>query len=315
MIVVSLRAAVIPWIRIVWTCFTTYLSGDAANNAFRYSTTIQESFRTGVNKVDYPNNSLSEQLSIVAKLIKGRLGTRVFMVSIGGFDTHAEQADTHPRLMNNFGTAVKAFMDDLDTDQLGDKVLGMTFSEFGRTIHENGSLGTDHGTGTPVLLFGGQALGNGFVGEEPDLINTGQFGDPDFDVDFRDVYATVLENWLGADSRMVDHVLGDRERIDNLVPEGDFPEGMNANKSLLGYRYANDGENIEVKYALTSAGITEVNLLNTNGTLYRNLVSSAQPLGAHTYLLDKEKDQVQASNYKLELKTGGRTLRRHILIK
>ena len=67
--------------------------------------------------------------------------------------------------MNNFGTAVKAFMDDLDTDQLGDKVLGMTFSEFGRTIHENGSLGTDHGTGTPVLLFGGQALGNGFVGE------------------------------------------------------------------------------------------------------------------------------------------------------
>jgi uncharacterized protein (DUF1501 family) len=105
---------------------------QTANSAFRYATTIKESYARGKNQVDYPlDNYLGEQLAIVAKLIKGNLGTRIFMVEIGGFDTHADQYDAHLGLLNDIATAVKSFYEDLELGNAGlsEKVLGMTFSE------------------------------------------------------------------------------------------------------------------------------------------------------------------------------------------
>ena len=286
-----------------------------ANNAFRYSTTIQEAYRKGVTQANYPNNYLAEQLAIVARLIKGNLGTRVYMVSIGGFDTHAEQEATHPILMTYFSEAVKAFLDDLDASNHSEKVLGMTFSEFGRTIYENGSFGTDHGTGTPIFLFGSEALGGGFVGTEPDLINTDQYGDPYFDVDFRSVYGTVLSDWLGIAPRVVDHALGEKPNIAGLVPEGNFPSGLNANKALLGYRYAASAGKIEIKYSITQGGITKLSLLKLNGARHRTLREADLEAGSYTYVLDKALDQVTTGNYFLELRNGGKVYRRNILVK
>ncbi|MBK8348529.1 MAG: DUF1501 domain-containing protein [Saprospiraceae bacterium] len=152
---------------------------QVANSAFRYSQSISNAYNKGRNEVIYPDNNLAQQLAIVAKLIKGRLGTKVFMVYIDGFDTHANQNNNHPVLMQRLSSSISAFYKDLAKQEIDDKVLGMTFSEFGRTIYENGSAGTDHGTGAPIMLFG-KGLGKGIVGQPPDLINTDQYGDPLF---------------------------------------------------------------------------------------------------------------------------------------
>lgn len=285
---------------------------QTANNAFRYSSAIQEAFRNGTTKTDYPQNYLAEQLAIVSRLIKGRLGTKVYMVTIGGFDTHSDQVDRHPNLMEYIATSVKAFMDDLDADELGNKVLGMTFSEFGRTVFENGSFGTDHGTGGPMLLFGGSDLGSGFVGTPPDLYNLDQYGDPEYGIDFRSVYASVLGGWLGIDDRVLDHVLDDQELIEGLVPLADIPSGMNNDTVLVGYKPSKEGNTTDINYSLSKGGVTQLNLLQLNGTVYRKLIEEFRDRGSYAYVLDKEKDLVQSGTYLLEVRNNGKMYRRVI---
>ncbi|MEM9920397.1 MAG: DUF1501 domain-containing protein, partial [Bacteroidota bacterium] len=210
-----------------------------SNSAFRYAEQIQLAYQNGRNDAAYPElypaSYLGEQLAIVARLIKGRLGTRIFMVSIDGFDTHAEQVDAHPALLNALSSTVKAFYDDLRKDGFAKEVVSMTFSEFGRTIFENGSEGTDHGTGGPMLIFG-EEIGQGFHGTHPNLRDVDQYGDPLFDVDFRQVYATVLQDWLCVPSEVSDFTLGQPfDKIDGIVPTGNPPVGANDNAALLGH--------------------------------------------------------------------------------
>jgi len=287
---------------------------QTANNAFRYSSTIQEAYRKGTTKTDYPQNYLAEQMSIVARLIKGDLGTKVYMVTLSGFDTHSEQANWHPTLMNYLSTSVKAFMDDLDADNLGDKVLGMTFSEFGRTIYENGSMGTDHGTGGPILMFGGSDLGSELVGSPPDLINVDQYGDPIFEIDFRSVYGSVLAGWLGIDDRVVDHVLDDQPLIEGLVPQANIPSGMNNDAVLLGYKAGKQNMTTDITYSLSQGGITQLNLLHLSGAVYRTLIDGYKDRGSHTYVLNPQKDIVEAGTYLLEVRSSGKVYRRIISI-
>ncbi len=126
-----------------------------ANSAFRYSESIKNAYGKGKTQVTYPSdNYLGEQLGILARLIKGNLGTKVYMVTLNGFDTHDMQNNEHPKLMTRLSTAVKAFFEDLKLGGYDDKVLAMTFSEFGRNFYENDSKGTDHGTTSPMMLFG-----------------------------------------------------------------------------------------------------------------------------------------------------------------
>jgi uncharacterized protein (DUF1501 family) len=129
-------------------------------------------------------------------LIAGGLPTRVFYVSQGGYDTHTNQLGTHERLLREMGDAVKAFVDDLQAQGQFERVLLMTFSEFGRRLAENASGGTDHGAAAPLFVIG-QKVRAGLLGRQPslapgDLLN----GDPKFQIDFRCVYAAVLEQWL-----------------------------------------------------------------------------------------------------------------------
>ena len=290
---------------------------QTANSAFRYSAAIQEAYTKGTIKSEYPDNYLAEQLAIVARLIKGQLGTKVYMVTLGGFDTHEYQnSDTgHPTLMTYLSESVAAFMADMDADNLGDKVLGMTFSEFGRKIFENGSLGTDHGTSGPMLLFGGASLGNGFVGTPPDLINTNEYGDMQYDIDFRSVYGSVLGGWLGLDDRVVNHVLGDQVKLDGLIPPGDFPSGLNAQDILLGYKSSKISGSIDIQYSIAKGSNTRLSLIKLNGTPYRTLFDNYIERGSYTYTLDPQKTVVATGNYMLELRSGGKTHRRHILVK
>lgn len=153
------------------------------------------------NAVEYPNSRLARDLALVAQLIAGGMPTRVYYVNLGGFDTHANQLGTHSRLMTQFSEAVAAFCKDLKKLGHYDRVMVMSFSEFGRRVKENASGGTDHGVAGPMFLFGG-GVKAGTYGKYPSLVDLDK-GDLKHNVDFRSVYATVLDNWMNFDSQRV----------------------------------------------------------------------------------------------------------------
>lgn len=154
----------------------------------------------------YPAFELAQTFRTVAQLIRADLGIRIYSTQlggagIGGFDNHANQRGNHGALLHVLSESVAAFVDDLKRDKLLDRVLLMTFSEFGRTAAENGRRGTGHGAAAPVFLAGGRLKG-GLVGPHPGLTDLDN-GAPRFHTDFRRVYATVLDRWLGLDSQPV----------------------------------------------------------------------------------------------------------------
>ena len=285
-----------------------------ANSAFRYSETIREAYNNGTNTVPYTNNELSEQMAIIARLIKGNLGTRIYMVTIGGFDTHADQATQHPLLMNDLANSVSLFFQDLAEAGINNNVLAMTFSEFGRTIFENGSAGTDHGTGGPMLLIGGEELGSGFHGNAPDLLNVDMYGDPLFDVDFRSVYATILQDWLGVDSGVVSHAVGHpMSPISNLVPSANPPLGSNESAALLGHQPSSlVAGNIAIKYAMLRRGTVRLRILNQAGSPLRTLISEFKEKGSYTFEFKPSDYFLPPGDYIYKLETGGKIYSRKI---
>lgn len=146
----------------------------------------------------YPQSKLGQKLKLVAKLLKLGGGTRIYYVSQSGYDTHAAQLFTHSQLLREFATALKAFVDDLAASGLGDRAVVLAFSEFGRRVAENGSAGTDHGVAGPVFLAGAPVAG-GVIGTHPSLDDL-DAGDLKMAVDFRRLYASLLDNWLGIPS-------------------------------------------------------------------------------------------------------------------
>jgi hypothetical protein len=177
-----------------------FVSRTAANT-YASSRRLQEIGRNYQPRVPYPGTPLANRLRLAAQLIDADLGARIFYVSIDGFDTHATQAPAHNNLLGQVSGAITAFFKDLSARGHRDRLLVMTFSEFGRRARENGSRGTDHGSGAPMFLVGGKVKA-GVVGAHPSLTDT-PLGNLRHHTDFRSVYAAVLEKWLGVDSRTV----------------------------------------------------------------------------------------------------------------
>jgi uncharacterized protein (DUF1501 family) len=160
---------------------------------------LQKVAATYQSSVQYPNNNgLANQLKLVAQVIAGNLGTRLFSVSMGGYDTHANQKPTQDKNLAQLGDALDAFMQDLANIGQQDNVVIMTFSEFGRRVKQNGSGGTDHGTAEPMFIIGNKVQG-GMYGTYPSLSDLDNNGDLKFNADFRSVYAGVLRDVVGAD--------------------------------------------------------------------------------------------------------------------
>ena len=153
------------------------------------------------SSIDYPKSQLGNSLNLVSRLIAGGLPTRVYYVSQGGFDTHANQIPSHDRLMTDLNGALSSFIADLKAQGNFDRVLMLSFSEFGRRVAENASGGTDHGAAAPLFVLGG-GVKPGLYGTYPSLTDLHD-GDLKFSTDFRSVYATALEKWLGAPSEQV----------------------------------------------------------------------------------------------------------------
>lgn len=173
------------------TALDAQVSSDKIRDAMSKPTTVS-----------YPGTRLGNSLKMVASMIRAGLGTRVYYTTMGGFDTHAGQGGRHDRLMRDFAQAVAKFYQDLKNQGNAQRVCIMTFSEFGRRVKQNASAGTDHGTAAPMFVIG-DMVKPGIHGAHPSLTKLDKNGDLIFHTDFRSVYASIIDQWMGASSKDV----------------------------------------------------------------------------------------------------------------
>lgn len=179
----------------------TRLIQQASRSALDAMTVLKDQLGKFQPKEQYGNDPFGQGMKQVAQLVATSPATRVIYLSVGGFDTHARQADRHAELLRGFGDSLLAFQREIEAVGKADKVTVLAFSEFGRRSFENASGGTDHGAAAPMFLVGKQVKG-GLHGPIPDLDKL-QDGDLPFTTDFRQVYATALDKWMGGDSQKV----------------------------------------------------------------------------------------------------------------
>ncbi|MBC8032960.1 MAG: DUF1501 domain-containing protein [Chitinophagaceae bacterium] len=304
--------------------FSDYpLTATAANKELRYLRVISEKTKTysdiiraaynqGSNLGTYQDNDLAQQLRIVARLIKGGLKTRVYTVSVSGFDTHKKQvnpSDTttgrHASLMSELSSSMASFQKDLELLKEDHRVLGMTFSEFGRRIQSNASLGTDHGAAAPLIMFG-KHVNKGVLGKSPDIpADIKKVNNIPFQYDFRSVYATVLERWFCVKEPLIDTLLLKHYQSLPLIKGGpcglpDTIEENNAEaeKMILKMSPVPYGISATIQFS-TAGGFTSVQQINALGQVVK--VITAQDYAAGTYNLDVYDDKLLAGVYFLRL--------------
>lgn len=256
----------------------------------QYANVIKDAASKVPTQSTYPaNNSLADQLKIVARLIKGGLQTRVYMVSTGGFDTHASQVNngdtttgTHATLLGRVSDAIKAFQTDLAFLGVDDKVVGMTFSEFGRRIRSNASSGTDHGAAAPVFVFGKQVIG-GVTGNTPNFGASVGVGDNiPFQYDFRSVYSTLLSNWLCVDDADLQQIMLKNYQNLPLVSGAACKRPQPLATEQLISNYPNPFTSSTVITFKTAGGHTLVQIIDTSGRVIAVLTDKEYPAGTYT---------------------------------
>ena len=291
----------------------------------QYSASIQNAAAQQNLSTKYPTagtNSLADQLAIVARLIGGGLQTKIYMVSLGSFDTHSAQVDgtagnesgTHADLLQKFSDAVAAFQDDITLMQQQDRVIGMTFSEFGRRIISNASLGTDHGTAEPVFLFGSQVKG-GLLGTNPVIPANATVNDNlAMQQDFRSIYSTVLKNWFCVpDDVLMASMLQTFSLVDVL--NATCTTGVNnisadQNNSLRNYpNPANSSTIIEFE---TTGGNIQIKLYDEVGHEVETIVEGTYAPG--TYQTDLDTHSLAKGVYFYTLKQGEQRVTKRMLI-
>jgi len=248
------------------------------------------------------HNSLADQLKIVARLVKGGLKTRVYMVSFGGFDTHSVQvnaADTttgsHATLLQRVSDAIRAFQEDLKFLGIEDRVVGMTFSEFGRRIKSNSSSGTDHGAAAPMFLFG-KSVEAGMLGVNPTLPTTATVNDNiPMQYDFRSIYATILEKWFCLDKSVVESLFPPNinRQLQSLplikagVCSGVVPPAPSPVEVMI-TNYPNPFQTTTTIKFRTAGGHTLIQIMDTLGRVLMNLVDKEYAAGTYTIPFDSE---------------------------
>ena len=279
---------------------------SVANDAFRYRDAIADATDRADNAVPYPDNSFAATLGAVARLVKGRMDTRVYLVSLGGFDTHSTQTDRHPALLQRLGDALAAFYADLGATADDERVLTLTFSEFGRRVEENGSAGTDHGAAAPLFLVG-PGVDGGLWGDSPDLGDLDRSGNVRHTTDFRSVYATVLERWLGLSAAEVEGALGGSHPALDVIPaRAATPTGPVASGPSLSLSPPAPNpvsSTARVAYALPAAGPARLSLFDVSGRRVAVLADGPAAAGRHEASLNA--GALAAGLYVLRLETPG----------
>jgi len=249
-----------------------------------YSARIKQASDSVTQQVAYPNNSLAAQLKIVARLIKGGLHTKVYMVNYGGFDTHSNQAvasdtttGTHANLLKVLSDAIVAFQSDMAGLEIEDRVIGMTYSEFGRRIKSNASGGTDHGAAAPLFLFGKNVHG-GVFGNNPTIPVSATVNDNvPYQFDFRTIYSTILQNWFCVTDTAETEILLKQFPTIPLINAsvcGVNDKNSTFAKPALIYNYPNPFSTVTKIEFKTNGGHTLLQLLDGSGTVIKLLVDA-----------------------------------------
>jgi hypothetical protein len=281
-----------------------------AKQSDTYSTVVKSAFDKGKNSLNYAAG-FPAQMATIARLISGGLKTKVYMAYLGGFDTHVQQQNTdnsglHPNLMASLATGISQFMADALSQGFANKVVGLTVSEFGRRPYENGSNGTDHGTTSVQFAFGNRVQANVF-GNDPDLQNFDRNGDLDFDlqrnIDYRRVYAEILQTWFGATKEEVTEIFGERVvPLPYLQPPisyvADSFAGENNNKLRYSCNQSN-GQNGHVHFELKNPATLEVNIYDIIGK-YSSTVYNSEAIPGH-YAIPLHTESLQNGTYICEV--------------
>lgn len=286
-----------------------------------YGSIIQKANDLGSNASTLysENDSLAQKLKLVAKLIKGGLRTKIYVVSLGGFDTHAEQVsdnDTttgiHAELLRELSEAIHAFQEDLKGLGIFERVAGMTYSEFGRRIRSNFSNGTDHGTAAPLLLFG-SCVRPTIHGDNPEIsTDVGEQEGVPMQFDFRSVYGSVLADWFGVEETIIREILvGDFQKL-NLF-EGCAAVTTSTEETLWSEVNMNLFPNPTTQYInidfQTAGGFLKISLFDTLG--HEVKVLSNQKFNSGTHSLQFETSNLPKGAYyvRLQTKNAQKTLR------
>jgi uncharacterized protein (DUF1501 family) len=289
-----------------------------ANTTFTYAGVINDAYMSSTNDAPYSTEELASQLAIVARMIKGGLGTKVYMVTLNGFDNHANQVNDHRALLEDLSDSMKNFYDDLGAVGMEDKVLGMTISEFGRRPYENGSNGTDHGAASPVMLFGPGLNGNGLVGDHPDISVWDNNDNLIPSTDFRNVYSSVLTDWFCLDPSIVDGILLNQ-------PTESLPLGLSC-EALGTTDFGDVSRLMHVPYYQNNNTYIQIEMVNTahvDMRLYDILGKEIGVLKNETLFAGKHEIDVRAAiksrlaygQYIYRISTGGQNYSKSILIK
>jgi len=261
---------------------------EIAALSIRYAQIIKEKADSVENKATYPNTRLARQLAIVAELIAGGLETPVYLTSIGGFDTHANQSGSHANLLTTVAQAIEAFQTDLRLLGIEDRVVLMTFSEFGRRVNQNGSGGTDHGTAAPLFVIGRNVYG-GVYGNNPDLTDLDNSGDIKYRYDFRQLYATLLTQQLGMPiDRMPDVLMKDFETLPLISEKAGNLSGPSV--FHLEQNYPNPfNPTTTISYYLRIPQAVRIDVFSSAGDKVATLVNAYQETGSYEVQFDGSK--------------------------
>ena len=291
---------------------------STTNTTFTYSQVINDAYLASNNNANYSTETLAKQLAVVARLIKGGLGSKVYMVTLGGFDTHANQVTAHQQALSDLADTMKNFYDDLGSTGMQNEVLTMTISEFGRRPYENGSNGTDHGAASPVMLFGAGLNGSGFVGEHPDLNNWDTNDNLIPTTDFRDIYATVLTDWFCLDPGVV-HTILLNQTYDNL-PLGFSCEALDttdfANTTRFNHVATYNNSTTYIEFSMPATAHITIKLYDILGKEIGVIVNNMLFAGKHKVDIKAAiNSRLSYGQYIYRITLGGQFYSRSVLIK
>ncbi|MEO8446175.1 MAG: DUF1501 domain-containing protein [bacterium] len=269
------------------------LAGDELNfarkvsaDSLQYASRVKQAADNGQNLAPYPNSKLAEQLKIVAQLIDGGLQTRLYVVTMSGFDTHSNQLTNHQNLLNDLNSSIAAFMLDLELNNITNRVVGMTISEFGRRVNENGSSGTDHGTAAPMLIFG-DLVNEGVYGNNPDLVNLSN-GNLIHQYDYRQIYASVLKQLFAAtDQELLNVLLSQFNTLPLIIPQT-AQNGKQQNKNYtLSQNFPNPfNPSTKITYILKNDSHVSLKVYDVSGKVVQVLVEGFKSAGQYSVSFD-----------------------------
>src|SRR5690554_4111283 len=266
------------------------------------------------------NNPLAPQLKIISRLLSGGISTKIFVCRIGGFDTHANQVESnntsmgsHAALMYHISSAVKAFYDDLGNLGLADRVLSMTYSEFGRRAASNASYGTDHGNAAPMMVFG-TCLNPGVYGENPVLTNL-QNGNVPMQHDYRQVFGSVIKDWFQASDAAIEDVKFTNfiaNRVDYIQCKT-LSTNQLFKENLWMNCYPNPSNSITtVEYYLNEASHVEIHVTDIMGRAIATLVNTQENAGKHS--IDYNLSHLTNGTYIFTLKTNDVSITKKVIL-